>query len=164
MPKESIVIIDRSLFMRTTIRILLWKKGCSILEADNETSAVTLIVNKKPLLVLMAMDFARQNKMKFVRTLKNIHKCPVIIYGDIVTRTDVITGFKASVDDFLLNPLQQKERLIQYFTHTPSDIRRKRLYGHTGELEFNQAKGWIPKDRLPVREGGLMSWERAGAV
>ncbi len=154
-----LLIIDQSLFMRTTIKVLLWKKGCNILEADNQTKAVTFTVNNKPDLILMSLEFAKQNRMKFVRTLKNLHRCPVIIYGDMITRKDVISGFTASVDDILLNPLQQRERLVLYFSHTPSQIRRKQVGGHVTALQFKPGKT-VAAVAVPVREGGLMPWER----
>ncbi|MCL6610838.1 MAG: response regulator [Peptococcaceae bacterium] len=161
MSGKNILIIDQSLFMRITIKVLLWNKGFNILEADSQTKAVTVTVNNKPGLILMSLEFAKQNRMKLVRTLKNLHRCPVIVYSDVITKADVISSFTASVDDILLSPLQQRERLFRYFTHTPSQIRRRQFDRNMTELEFKPHSMPVnPRKRVPARTGGLMSWER----
>lgn len=162
MAAVNLLIIDYSLFMRATIKVLLWEKGVNILEADNQTKAVTIAVNTRPSLILMSMQFAKQNRMKFIRTLKNLHRCPVIIYGDIITRSDVISGFTASVDDILLNPLQQKERLALYFNYSPSQVRRKQTGIPVTKVEFKTRKPGPASGSVPLRTGGVMPWEREG--
>ena len=160
-PHKKVVIIDHSLFMRTTMRILLLSKDCEIFEADEESLAVTMTVNKKPSFILMSLGFAKQNKMKFVKTLKNIHKCPIIIYANAITKDEVLQSFSASADDILLKPLQQGERLGNYFLLAPGEIRRQYMSSHRRrELEFNNGKGWNPSTEAPVREGGRMKWGR----
>lgn len=160
-PHKKVVIIDHSLFMRTTMRILLLGKNCEIFEADEESKAVTMTVNKRPSFILMSLGFAKQNKMKFVKTLKNIYKCPVIIYANTITREDILQSFSASADDIILKPLQQGERLSRYFILTPGEIRRYYLSSHRRkELEFSNGKGWNPSQEAPVREGGRMKWDR----
>lgn len=158
---KNVVVIDHSLFMRTTIKILLLSKGCDIFEADEESKAVTITVNKRPGLILMSLGFAKQNKMKFVKTLKNLHKCPIIIYANAITREDVLQSYSASVDDIVLKPLQQGERLGRYFLLAPGEIRKFYLSSaRRTDVEFNSANGWNPSKEAPVREGGRMKWER----
>ncbi|MHB8156230.1 MAG: response regulator [Desulfocucumaceae bacterium] len=161
-PQKKVIIIDHSLFMRTTIKILLASKGCDTYEADEETKAVTITVNKKPNYILMSMGFAKQNKMKFVKTLKKLHKCPIIIYANVLTKEDVLQIFKSTADDVLLKPLQQGERLNSYFVLTPADIRKFYLTDakRQKEMEFNSKNGWAPLEVIPVREGGQMKWNR----
>ncbi|MFZ5596219.1 MAG: response regulator [Bacillota bacterium] len=160
-PQKKVIIIDQSNFMRTTIKILLFSKGCDIYEADEETKAVSLTANKKPGLILMSLGFAKLNRMKLVNTLKNLHKCPVILYSNIITREDVILSYKSSADDVLLKPLQQCDRMVRYFLLTPSEVRRHYLH-RKGEvnIEFNLTRDWNPKSKAPVREGGRMKWDR----
>ena len=143
------------------MKILLLGKNCEIFEADEESMAVTMIVNKKPSFILLSLGFAKQNKMKFVKTLKNIHKCPVIIYANSITKEDVLQSFSANADDILLKPLQQGERLGRYFLLAPGEIRKYYMSNHRRrELEFNNGKGWNPSTEVPVREGGRMRWGR----
>ncbi|MFZ5643337.1 MAG: response regulator [Bacillota bacterium] len=159
----KVVIIDHSLFMRTTIKILLMGKGCDIFEADEESKAVTLTVNKKPSFILMSLGFAKQNKMKFVKTLKTLHKCPVILYSNAITKEDILQSFSASVDDLLLKPLQQGDRLGRYFLLAPAEIRRYYLAAGANRetnLEFSENRGWTPPKNTSVREGGRMKWDR----
>lgn len=158
--QKNVIIIDESLFMRTTIRLLLERKGCLIYEADEELKAVTMTVHKKPELILMSLGFAKQNKMKFVKVLKNIHKCPVIIYANSVTKEDVVQSFSASADDFLLKPLQQGERLGRYFFLNSTDIRKFYLNG-AFIIEKKDPGDWEQETEpgLPVREGGNMRWD-----
>jgi PleD family two-component response regulator len=159
--QKKVVIIDHSLFMRTTIKILLLSKGCDIFEADEESKAVTMTVNKRPALILMSLGFAKQNKMKFVKTLKNLHKCPVILYANDITKEDVIQSFSASADDIVLKPLQQGDRLGRYFLLAPGEIRKYYMANERRkDLEFNSGKGWNPSTEAPVREGGRMKWDR----
>lgn len=157
---KKVIIIDQSLFMRTTIKILLLNKGCDIFEADEESKAVTMTVNKKPTFILMSLGFAKQNKMRFVKTLKNLHRCPVIIYSNVVTREDIAASFIASADDLILRPLQQGDRLIRYLLLSPVDIRRYYLNGpEVKELQFNQSQDWNTESHPPVREGGNINWD-----
>jgi len=159
-PPKKVIIIDQSLFMRTTIKILLLSKGCDIFEADEESKAVTMTVNKKPTFILMSLGFAKQNKMRFVKTLKNLHRCPVIIYSNVVTREDIAASFIASADDLILRPLQQGDRLIRYLVLSPVDIRRYYLNGpEVKELQFNQSQDWNTESHPPVREGGNINWD-----
>ena len=162
-PNKKVVIIDHSLFMRTTIKILLMGKGCDIFEADEESKAVTMTVNKKPSFILMSLAFAKQNKMKFVKTLKTLHKCPVILYSNAITKEDILQSFSANVDDLILKPLQQGDRLGRYFLLAPTEIRRYYLTASANSetnMEFSANKGWTPSKTVSVREGGRMKWDR----
>ena len=72
----------------------------------------------------------------------------------------------ASIDDILLKPLQQQERLFKYFILSPVEIRRGLLYQQGKFAPPASAKPGVQEQ--PVAdpgyiEGGIIRWQLKAA-
>ncbi len=159
MSAKSVIIIDRSKYVRELLKLLFTKNNCKVYEADDEIKAVAVTANQKPQIIMMSLSFDRHNNFSLVKKLKNLNRCTVIAYSDTVSRSDVVAGFVATVDDILLKPWQQQERLFKYFIFSPGDVRRGLLYPQGKITPPQNAKAFQSTAGDPgYIEGGIFRW------
>ncbi len=166
MSTKSVMIIDKSKYMREILKLLFSKNNYTVFEADDELKAVAVTANQKPQLILMALSFDRHNKYSMVKKLKNINRCIIIAYSDAISKTDVVAGFIATIDDILLRPWQQQERLFKYFILSPVEIRRGLLYPQGKFAPPASAKTGTteqPATDPGYIEGGIIRWKMKAA-
>lgn len=97
--------------MRNTFKGLLSRKQCDIYEAGDESSALKQVSAHRPKVVFVSMESKYWPGL--VQKLKE-HDCIVVAYCNRVTSDALASAFFAGVDDILVNPLEQKERVEKY--------------------------------------------------
>lgn len=163
MSGRSVMILDKSKYMREILKLLFSKNNYAVYEADDEIKAVAITANQKPQIILMALSFDRHNKHTLVKKLKTINHSIVIAYSDTIYRSDVVESFIATTDDILLKPWQQQERLFKYFILSPVEIRQGVLYPQGKLTPPAAAKTTVeakPQAGEPgYIEGGIIRWQ-----
>jgi CheY-like chemotaxis protein len=147
--------------MREILKLLFTRNNFTVYEADDEIKAVAVTANQKPQIILMSLSFDRHNKFSLVKKLKAMNRCIVIAYSDTIYRNDVVAGFIATIDDILLKPWQQQERLFKYFLLSPVEIRQGILYPQgkfAPPTNVNQETSRQHSGNPGYIEGGTIRW------
>lgn len=67
----------------------------------------------KPDLILLSGDFEKQHP-GLLDKIKEINRCPLVVYSDIFTKPDIVKYFSYSVDKVLVDPVSQIESLLLF--------------------------------------------------
>ncbi|HBV95713.1 MAG: hypothetical protein JL50_10500 [Peptococcaceae bacterium BICA1-7] len=119
--QKKVLIIDNDTIMRNRLSSLFSDMGCKVFEYDNIVLAESIIKIFKPEIVFLALAFDKTSPGLLSR-IKEIHRCTVILFSDVITKKDIISYYTA--DEILVNPCSQTDRLKLYFDKTVSEIRK----------------------------------------
>jgi len=84
-----------------------------IQEAIDETGALKIALRYNPRIVFVSMD-DNEYWSGLVKRLKKKGDCTVVAYSTGITRDAVAMAYFAGVDDILVNPQSQRERVENY--------------------------------------------------
>ncbi len=104
----NVVIVDRSNSMRSSLKVLISNRQCDVYEARDESSALEQVSAHHPKVIFISMEYSDWPGL--VRELKK-HDCTVVAYCNRITRDALASAYFAGVDDILVNPLKQRERV-----------------------------------------------------
>lgn len=111
--KCGIVIVDKCELMRNTLKSMIVGNMYVIHEAIDETGALNIALLHNPRIVFVSME-DNQYWPSLVQNLKRKSECTVVAYSTGITRDAVALAYFAGVDDILVNPRNQKERVENY--------------------------------------------------
>lgn len=109
----DIVIVDKCELMRNTLKSMIVGNRYVIHEAIDETGAINIAMRHNPGIFFVSME-NNQYWPGLVRNLKKNRECTVVAYSTGITRDAVAMAYFAGVDDILVNPQNQKERVEKY--------------------------------------------------
>lgn len=115
------IIVDRNPLTSLTLKTCLWKIGYNVVESNNELEALNLIITKRPDTVFVSLEFDKQRIVGLVRYIRSLHCCKIIVYSDIVTKNDFVKCYVAPVDDIIVDPCNQVDRLKQHLNPAASE-------------------------------------------
>lgn len=107
---DNVVIVDNCEFMRKILKNMILGHGIQILEAGDVVGALSLAVKHNPRVAFVSME-GNENWPNLVTTFKNRWECKVVAYSTGITREAVARAFFAGVDEILVSPQNQKERI-----------------------------------------------------
>lgn len=107
------VIVDKSRCMRNNLKAMISKHCSNIHEAGDEFGALGLALAHHPRIVFISME-NNNYWPDLVQTLKKKINCPVVVYTTKITRDSMASAYFAGVDDILVNPVNQAERIEKY--------------------------------------------------
>lgn len=118
---NTILVVDNNPTDRYNLKLCLWQLDCTVHETEDEDEAITFIVTQSPKTVFMSLEFIKMNNFYLLHKVKELSDCPLIVYADGFTREDLMCCVDASVNDVLLNPCTQLDRLRRIVTFSPGD-------------------------------------------
>lgn len=112
----DVVIVDKCELMRNTLKSMIQSQKYEVYEAIDEIGALTLAVRHNPKIIFVSME---DNKYwpGLVKCIKKNRSCTVVAYSTGITRETVASAYFAGVDDILVNPQNQKERIEKYINN-----------------------------------------------
>ncbi len=105
------LIVDINPQKSYSLKTCLWQLQCSVHEFDRESEAMSHIITQRPKIIFVSLEFAKLNGFDFLNKVKELHDCTLIVYTDKISRQDLDLCIEASVDQVLLNPCDQMDRL-----------------------------------------------------
>jgi len=111
LPNKSVLIADDSAFIRSLVRKLLHSFGVGeILEADNGKSALTLIQQAKPHLLIADWEMGPIDGLQLVRFLRRSPHSPdpfipIIVMTGFPSRERVLAARDSGANEFLVKPI-----------------------------------------------------------
>lgn len=118
---NTVLVVDKDPTARYNLKLCLWKLDCAVHETEDEDDAITFIVTENPRAVFISLEFTKINLFYLPQKVRELTDCPLIVYADGFTRSDLMCCIDASVNDVLINPCTQLERLRRIVTITPGD-------------------------------------------
>lgn len=108
---NSILIVDNNPTTRYNLKLCLWQLECTVHEAENQDEAITFILIQRPKAVFVSLEFVKTNSFDFLQKVKELHDCALIVYADKFSKNDLMCCINTSINDVLINPCAQLERL-----------------------------------------------------
>ena len=117
MKKNTILVVEDDLEIKTLIQFFLEKENFNVITAQNSGKALEMLQNNKPELVILDIMLPGLNGLEIAKLIKKeSHKygTPFIFMLTAKTETeDVIDGFQAGCDDYLRKPFDPRELILR---------------------------------------------------
>ena len=112
----SVLLVDDESAIRDMLRMALEIAAFRCLEAENAQEAYTLIVDRRPDIVLLDWMLPGGSGIELLRRLKRddtTREIPVIMLTAKTTEDNVIQGLDAGADDYITKPFAPRELIAR---------------------------------------------------
>lgn len=116
MPEQTILIVDDEAPIREMIRVALELGGFECLEADSAISAMPIIVDHKPDLILLDWMMPEVSGIELLRRLRRddaTAEIPVILLTAKTEEQNTVQGLDAGADDYVTKPFSARELMAR---------------------------------------------------
>src|SRR6266851_2492124 len=125
--RPKVLIVDDDPLNRSLLRVAL-APSCSVIEAENGTQALALVVSGDPdvvLLDVMMPGMSGHDVCRLIKSRPDQPLLPVILLTALDEQEDRNAGLAAGADDFLSKPFDRRELLLR--TRAFARMRRNEL-------------------------------------
>ncbi len=144
--KNTILIVDDDAINRRVLANYLTMESYNIIEADCAEDAFLLVANKPVDLVLLDIMMPRISGYEACRRLRETyaaHELPIILLTARSQMNDLVMGFEAGANDFMVKPIAKETLRVRVATHLQlHDVMRnldKKVAERTEELNASNA-------------------------
>jgi len=144
----KILVVDDHAASRMTAAALLAMEGYEVIEADSGATAVVLVTQKQPDLILLDVMMPGMDGFEVCQLLKqdeHTRLIPVIFITALNDRRSRIRGIEVGADDFLTKPFDR----VELAARVKSLVRQKRLnedLDHAEQVLFSIARAIESRD------------------
>jgi putative two-component system response regulator len=144
----KVLVVDDHAASRMTAVALLAMEGYEVIEADSGITAVQLVTQKQPDLILLDVMMPGMDGFEVCQLLKqdeHTRLIPVIFITALNDRRSRICGIEAGADDFLTKPFDR----VELAARVKSLVRQKRLnedLDHAEKVLFSIARAIESRD------------------
>ena len=128
MAGETILVVDDDPDIRDVVRIALEAEGYQVLEAPDGETALRMVRQSTPHLLIVDFVMPRLNGHEVCAVLKKdilLRHLPIIMLTGKGETSDKVRGMEAGADDYIVKPFEPKELLVRVKTlmrRTASDL------------------------------------------
>ncbi len=129
-PKGTVLIVDDDLSSLRTLSALLREDGYEVRGAPDGPTALMIMNNDPPDLVLLGARMGEMDGFSVCRQIKESEQhqnLPILFLSGLDEAPDKIKGFEAGAEDFITKPFQAEEVLARVGTHLTLSLLRKDL-------------------------------------
>lgn len=144
--QNNILIVDDDLINRQVIANYLSMSGYNIIEASCAEDAFVIVANQSIDLVLLDVMMPRVSgyeACKILRETHASHELPIILLTARSQMNDLVMGFEAGANDFMVKPIAKETLMVRVATHLQlHDVMRnldKKVAERTEELNKSNA-------------------------
>jgi signal transduction histidine kinase/HPt (histidine-containing phosphotransfer) domain-containing protein len=119
-PAHTVLLIDDNKVSRTPLVAVLEQADYKVMLGGNAEEALKLLRTQAPDIILLDVMMPGTNGFSFCRKLKKNKKyqdIPVIFLTSLSQQTDIVKGFDAGGQDYIIKPFNQQELLARVRTH-----------------------------------------------
>jgi len=109
MSTAQILIVDEEKHTRNTLGQYLKKEGFRVLEESHGLSALRRLSNRSFDLIVLDIELPGINGLELCHIIKTASNTPVVFVTGKESEQDVIGGFQAGADDFVVKPFSPRE-------------------------------------------------------
>lgn len=163
MEQQKILVVDDEVTVRSIITQYLTKEGYAVIEADNGGSALQLLHQERPDLLILDIMLPGIDGFTVTRSLRDpvetdgVANIPIIMLTARTDETDRITGFKVGTDDYVTKPFSPRELVMRVKAllrrSTTSDTSQSVTFAEAlafDGLHLDPASYTIKRDDQPV--------------
>lgn len=144
--QNNILIVDDDLINRRVIANYLTMDGYNIIEANCAEDAFNIVATESVDLVLLDIMMPRisgYEACKILRETYRAHELPIILLTARSQMNDLVMGFEAGANDFMVKPIAKEVLIVRVATHLQlHDVMRnldKKVAERTDELNRSNA-------------------------
>ncbi|MCL6573567.1 MAG: response regulator transcription factor [Bacillus sp. (in: Bacteria)] len=141
---KTILIVDDDEHIRTLVKGLLMKEGYRVIEAENGTAALELLIVEVCDLAIVDIMMPFMDGYLLTTEIRQSFDMPIILLTAKSQIEDKVKGFEAGTDDYLIKPFEPKELIFR----VNALLRR---YGKTSEANINVGSLYINKKSYEVK-------------
>ncbi len=119
-PVHTVLLIDDNNVTRTMLVFILEKAEYKVVFSSCAEETIKLLRTLTPDIILLDVMMPGMNGFSFCRKLKKNAKyqdIPVIFLTSLSQQTDIVKGFDAGGQDYIIKPFNQQELLARVKTH-----------------------------------------------
>ncbi len=120
----KILVVDDEADIRKIVRLLLQKKGYSVIEASNGILAVEAVENGDVDFIIMDIMMPKMSGIEATAKIREISKVPILFLTAKSLVSDKENAYVSGGDDYLVKPFSSAELLLK----TESLLRRYMIY------------------------------------
>ena len=132
--QHSILVVEDDIAIRDMVCAALSKAGFDTLEADDAETALNIVGDGLPDLVLLDWMLPGQSGMEFARRLKreeDTKEVPIVMLTAKGEEQDKLLGFAAGVDDYMTKPFSPRELIAR----VNAVLRRMSVHGGPTKIQ-----------------------------
>ena len=108
-PKQTILMVDDQMSVRTLVREYLIEEGYRVVVASNGQEALYAARHEKPDLILLDIMMPEMGGYDFIRAHRKEHNTPIIFLTAKLDETDKVLGLELGADDYVTKPFGMRE-------------------------------------------------------
>ncbi len=153
----TVLVVDDEFAIRDMLRMALDIAGFDCLEADNIQDAYTLVVDKRPDMILLDWMLPGGSGLELLRRLKRsdaTREVPVIMLTAKTAEDNLIQGLEVGADDYITKPFAPREliaRIKALLRRTPGGQVTEKL--QVGDLLLDAESRRVFVGETPVDMG-----------
>jgi len=149
------VIIEDDPDVRDLIDIVLTQSGFTTIVTENGTEGVEAVRRHNPLITTLDVNMPGMDGFAVAKRLREFSSTYLIMITALADEIDVVQGFEAGADDYLVKPFRPRELRAR----ADSMLRRPRT-------RMDKPHGWAesdPEPAAPAAPAAASSWAAAAA-
>ena len=108
-PKQTILMVDDQMSVRTLVREYLTEEGYRVVVASNGQEALYAARHETPDLILLDIMMPEMGGYDFIRAHRKEHNTPIIFLTAKLDETDKVLGLELGADDYVTKPFGMRE-------------------------------------------------------
>lgn len=113
MASEKILVVDDDARILKIVKHCLEKEAFQVVTAVDGESALTMVKQEQPSLVVLDLMLPKLNGYDVCRALTDQYSIPIIILSAKGDELDRIVGFRLGVDDYMTKPFSPTELVLR---------------------------------------------------
>ncbi len=113
MPNEKILVVDDDARILKIVKHCLEKEAFQVVTAVDGESALNMVKQEQPSLVVLDLMLPKLNGYDVCRALTDQYSIPIIILSAKGDELDRIVGFRLGVDDYMTKPFSPTELVLR---------------------------------------------------
>jgi len=157
---KSILLCEDDVNLASVVIEYLRAHDFSVDHATDGNEGLEALYGKNYDLCILDTSVPEQDALGMVQQLRNSGKqLPVILISDRSDKDDIIAGYKAGGDDYVLKPFSMDILICKiqaFLRRTQLEDENQETVFHVGNVTFDAVKQTFGKTRLSTRENDLM--------
>ncbi|WP_424218037.1 response regulator transcription factor [Anaerospora hongkongensis] len=113
LPNEKILVVDDDARILKIVKHCLEKEAFQVVTAVDGESALNMVKQEQPSLVVLDLMLPKLNGYDVCRALTDQYSIPIIILSAKGDELDRIVGFRLGVDDYMTKPFSPTELVLR---------------------------------------------------
>lgn len=130
--KTKILLIEDEEKIRKIFRIYFKNENFDIIEAQDSSSGLRMLLTSKPEIVIIDLDLLDQTGMETIKNIRQLSEIPIMACSVFDDDNEIIATLNYGADDYMIKPFNPEVFLAKIH----SNLRRIAFNNHNSTREF----------------------------